>query len=245
MKPATMNAIYEHALAEYPRECCGLVIRIGRKEEYVRCRNIAADPLQNFVIDPKDFKNASVRGSVSAVVHSHPDASPQPSSADRAMSRAWTLPWVIVAVHADPARPDTPPYIGGDYVLTPDDYEVPLRSREFVFGTQDCYTLVQDFYSREMGVTLPDFERKDLFWERGEELYLDNFEKAGFSEILAPTQKGDLILMAIRSEVVNHAGIWLGENDAMLHHPYNHLSERTVFGGYWLEHTRLYVRKTN
>jgi proteasome lid subunit RPN8/RPN11 len=35
MNKSTRAAIERHALAEYPRECCGLVIREGRKEVYV------------------------------------------------------------------------------------------------------------------------------------------------------------------------------------------------------------------
>lgn len=246
MKPATMKAIEEHALEEFPRECCGLVIAEGRKEVYIRCRNVA-DPgvaEDEFVIAPRDWKAAEQRGPVLAVAHSHPNASPHPSAADRRACNALGVPWAIVAVHADPATPEAPAFIAGNVILTPENHEVPLRGREFIFGVQDCYTLVQDFYKREMGgIVLPDFDRTDEFWKRGEDLYMDNFTGAGFDPIPYPTQKGDLILMAIRSDITNHAGIWLGEGDAMLHHPYNHLSERTVFGGFWLDNTRLYVRK--
>lgn len=245
MKPKTMEAIQAHALEEYPKESCGVIVAVGRKEVYHPCRNIADNPQESFVIDPKNLKAAYALGRVVAVVHSHPDATPHPSPADAAQCAAWGLPWVIVAVHTDPAAPGAPPYVAGDHVMTPQSYEVPLRGREFIFGRQDCYTLVRDFYSREMGIELPDFERKDKFWERGENLYMDNFRDAGFQEIAEPSQKGDLILMAIRSDIVNHAGVWLGEKDAMLHHPYEHLSERVVFGGYWLENKRLYIRKVS
>ena len=37
----TVDAIKAHALAEYPRECCGLLIAQGRKELYCLCVNLA------------------------------------------------------------------------------------------------------------------------------------------------------------------------------------------------------------
>ena len=64
MKPATMKAIYDHAIEQYPRECCGVVIAVGRKEEYVPCQNIAETPEEHFVIAPKDLKAAGARGRV-------------------------------------------------------------------------------------------------------------------------------------------------------------------------------------
>lgn len=243
MKKKTLDEIYAHAIAEYPRECCGVVIAVGRKEKYVPCGNVATTPEDHFVIDPRDLSAAGALGRVVAVAHSHPDTGPQPSPADAAQARAWGLPWVIVAVHTDPARPDDPPVVTGDHIFTPDTHVPPMRGREFVFGTQDCYTLVQDFYEQEMGVKLPDFAREDKFWERGENLYMDNFASCGFEQIPTPTERGDIILMAIRSEIVNHAGIWLDDRGSMLHHPYNHLSEKVVYGGYWAENTRLFIRK--
>ena len=243
MKPATLMAVEEHAIEQYPKESCGLVIAVGRKEFYVPCTNVADDPENHFVIDPNDWVKAETQGQVCMVVHSHPDGTRYPSTADRAACAASGLPWAVVAVHTDPGNPTGPAFVAGYEILKPEGYEAPLRGREFVFGVQDCYTLVQDYYKRELGIELPDFERDDKFWERGEDLYMDNFKSAGFEEVPAPTQKGDIILMAIRSDIVNHAGIWLGEMDAMLHHPYEHLSERVVYGGYWLENTRLYIRK--
>lgn len=243
MKPETIERIHEHALAEFPKEACGIVIAQGRKEVYVPCTNAATDPTQDFMIAKDEIVRVEAMGEITAIAHSHPNASPRPSPGDVAGCEAYSVPWYIVAVHTDPATPDAPPYIASDYMFEPTGYRAPLRGREFVFGVQDCYTLVQDFYEWELGITLPHFDRTDKFWERGEELYLDNFRSAGFDPIPAPSQRGDVILMAIRSNVTNHAAVWLGEADHMLHHPYNHLSERTVYGGYWLENTTMYIRK--
>lgn len=244
MKPDTIAAAQAHALAAYPLESCGLIVAVGRKEVYIECENVSDDPSNAFALSPAAIAHAEDMGEITAIVHSHPDASPLPTDEDLRQCEAFGVEWLIIAVHVDPAMPGAPPYVAGRHVFAPSGYRPPLRGRKYTFGTQDCYTLIQDFYQWEMGITLPDFERQDLFWERGEELYLENFHTAGFAPIDAPTQKGDIILMALRSPVTNHGAIWLGEADHIIHHPYNHLSERTVYGGYWRENTTLVVRRT-
>ena len=235
MKEATHKAACDHAVAEYPKESCGLVVAVKRKEIYYPCKNIAENPTINFVMDPGDFVDAEDMGTIKVLVHSHPDEPARPTMADMVNCENSGVKWRIISVGNEGVV---------DYAdVEPTGYEAPYRGREFFFGIMDCYTLIRDFYKRDMGIELPDFERKDLFWERGEDLYMDNFPKIGFEEIPKPSQKGDIILMNIRSDIVNHAGIWLGEMDHMLHHPYEHLSEKVVYGGYWQEVTRLYVRK--
>ncbi|TGT19389.1 phage tail protein, partial [Mesorhizobium sp. M3A.F.Ca.ET.174.01.1.1] len=44
MNQQIKDAIAAHALAEYPRECCGLVVLEHGEEVYVPCSNGAAAP---------------------------------------------------------------------------------------------------------------------------------------------------------------------------------------------------------
>ena len=245
MKDATMKQAEEHAVAEFPKESCGLVVAVGRKEQYVPCRNDADNPLEDFAINAEDFYNAEELGKLTEIVHSHPNSSPFPTERDKLSCEKSGLPWCILAVHTDPAAPEAAPRVVSSHKFAPVGYEAPLVSREFIWGVQDCFTLVRDFYKRDLGIEMPDPPRmdKDKFWERGEELYLNNLKEWGFYEIEAPTERGDIILMALKSDVTNHAAIWLAEKDHILHHPYEHLSERTVYGGYWAENTRLFVRR--
>lgn len=245
MKQKTLKEAEAHAISEYPKESCGLVVVTGRKERYVPCRNIHETPTSDFAIDGEDFYRAEELGDVVMIVHSHPDSNALPTEHDRLACERSMMPWCILAVHTDPATPDVPPVVVSNHQFAPSGYEAPLISREFIWGVQDCFTLVKDFYSREMGVEMPDPPRmdKEKFWDRGEDFYMENFEKWGFYKIEAPTERGDVIMMAIRSDIVNHAGIWLGEQDHMLHHPYQHLSEKIVYGGYWAENTRLFGRR--
>ncbi|MFH4263641.1 phage tail protein, partial [Acinetobacter baumannii] len=63
-------------------------------------------------------------------------------------------------------------------IYEPCGYRAPLVGRNYFHGWQDCYALIRDFYSRELGVELMDFERKDAWWEDKDHpsLYLENYE---------------------------------------------------------------------
>ncbi|PXV60652.1 NlpC/P60 family protein [Dyella jiangningensis] len=154
------------------------------------------------------------------------------------------LVWLIVSVCRDL---DGPPVAGEIHQIRPCGYQAPLVGRSFHHGVLDCYTLVRDFYARELGIELPDFARPDGWWDDGHSrLYMDNFRAAGFEPVPegALLERGDIILMAIRSgnDTPNHAGVYLGDSQ-MLHHMYGRLSSRDVYGGWYRECTRLVVRR--
>lgn len=228
------------AAAAYPAEACGLVVATGQRLSYHACRNAAIEAKDRFCIDPDDWVAAEEAGRIIAVFHTHPDASAHPSLYDRLGCEKSGLPWLIMA------WPD-----GTLLQLRPEGWQAPLVGREFAFGVQDCYTLIQDYYQRTLAITLPDFEREDGFWETrqlpdgtwqpGRELYLDGFAAAGFVAVGGAPQLHDVILMQVASEVTNHGGVYLGDG-LMLHHLYNQLSARVPYAGSWQRHTRLVVR---
>lgn len=47
--------------------------------------------------------------------------------------------------------------------------------RKFVHGSTDCYSLVRDFYKNEFGIELTDYARAEFWWNKGQNLYMDNF----------------------------------------------------------------------
>lgn len=227
---AIAQQIIEHAGQEYPRECCGLLLVIKGKQRYFPCKNIAVGTDQ-FTIDPEDYAAAEEAGDIVAVIHSHPDGSPQPSQADRVSCEASGFPWFI---YAHPA--------GTWAELFPEGYKAPYVGRQWSHGVLDCYAIIRDWYANERGILLPDFERHDEWWLRGENLYEENFEKCGFVPISCDELRtGDLVFMQIVSPVSNHAAIYLGDG-IILHHIQNRLSTRDVYGGYWLKNTTRYLR---
>lgn len=234
MKLLTQIQMKQHAVEEYPREACGVVINVAGKERYKRCRNMAEDAGDSFIINPEDYAAAEDEGEILALCHSHPDASPLPSEADKVMCSHGTVPWHIVSVNAQGDTSDISTH-------HPDGYVAPLVGRQFAHGVLDCYSLVRDYYSRELGITLPDFERTEHWWNKGDDLYMQHFRDAGFEPIKGAIKPHDVVLMQIRSPVTNHAGVYIGDG-LMLHHMYGRLSTREVYGGYYLETTRLIVR---
>lgn len=231
MDATLLAAVRKHAAAEYPREACGLVVVVRGRARYVPCRNLATDD-EHFVLPKQDFAAAADLGEVTAVVHSHPDLSAEPSQADRVACEASGLPWHIVAYPDDDLR-----------TIEPCGYEAPLVGRQFAHGVLDCYSLVRDWYARERGIVLPDFDRHDGWWQHGEDLYMQHYAEAGFVAISQdqPEVAGDVILMQLRSPVPNHAAVYLGDGH-MLHHLHGRLSSRDVYGGYWQQIARCVLR---
>lgn len=239
---ATKEAMLNHAAACYPRECCGFLVN----REYVECRNIA-DNDSEFKIDPRDLVRAEKLGKIEAIVHSHPDGSSQPSTFDKLQMSKHNLPWVIVAypeidikVHKDKG------------------YQAPLINREYIHGVLDCFSIVRDYYSRELDIEIDNFERTDLWWESADsdDLYVANFESQGFVQVDS-LQRHDVILCRVQpTHHVNHALIYLADdgrltseqsepvigNHLMLHHPYLRRSRREIYGNIWQERKAIIVR---
>ncbi|MBZ4402465.1 C40 family peptidase [Myxococcus sp. AS-1-15] len=223
-------AALSHAREESPRESCGLIARIAGELRYRRCRNLA-EGHAHFHLSPEDFALAEAEGEVVAVVHSHPNASPEPSEADRVMCERWGLPWLIVNVP-----------VGHWQVLCPSGYRARLVGRPFSHGVLDCFSLIRDYYAEVVGLDLPDFERPDDWWQKGGNLYLEGYERAGFVDVTgAPLREHDVLLMQLRAPVPNHAGVYLGA-DVVLHHLQASLSRRETYSGFWERITRRVVR---
>ena len=231
LPPSIKEQILQHAQAEQPKECCGVVCVVKGRRRYFPCRNLAATPDEHFVMDPLDYANAEDQGEVVAVIHSHPVSNPKPSEADLVACEKTGVPWHII-------NPLTEEW----GYCEPSGHQLPYVGRQFAFGVVDCYTLVRDWYAREYGIELRDYDRRDKFWEHGENLYMDNFANEGFSEIpVADVQPGDLILMNVCSLVPNHAAIYLGDQ-LILHHVQQRLSSRDVYGGYYWKNTACALR---
>ncbi len=237
--PEVIEAIFAHGKAVYPRESCGMVVRTAEGERYMPCRNDAAGNLALgcFVMNEEDQKAAEDLGEVLAIAHSHPNASADPSDADRVMCSKSEVPWIIVGVPSGVVR-----------FLEPSEKGLPLVGRTFHHGVVDCYSLVRDYYKEKLDLELSNYRRTDDWWLRGENLYVRNFQKEGFAVVAhdgksVVPQPHDVILMQIRSDQLNHAAVMDPDRPGhILHHLHGQLSRHDVWGGIWARHTGLILR---
>lgn len=220
-----------HALKEYPKESCGLIVD-GR---YVPCVNTAADPTKDFVIaGVVQARIMELGGKIQAIAHSHPDGPLFPSEIDMRSQITSGLPWCLVATDGK---------VAGPVEVWGNEEIAPIIGRTFMHGIRDCYSLVRDVYRlgkdrlKEQGIAwplepiyLPEYPREDNWWgtkmEKKQSLYEDNFAKAGFVKIASEEARpGDGFLIKVNSQTVNHAAV-LCEDQMILHHFPARLSRR-------------------
>ncbi len=220
----------EFAKTQMPAEACGLVIVESGREVFVPCRNIYPY-LGAFEIHPEDYAAAEDRGEIIEIFHSHCYGAPKPSGVDKTICEETNLKWSIVSVP------------NGDWFeFQPTGYRAPLIGREWAHGSLDCYSLLSDYYQEVLNITLPKFEREFEWWMKGQNLYALNFEGAGFTQVdPKDIQKHDIVLMQIKSPVINHGGIYIGDRQ-FIHHIHRRLSSREIWDGYWRKNTVKVVR---
>ena len=240
----------DHALKAYPLECCGVIV----DGEYIALPNSAADPALHrdgdkdcpcqrcsFTIDPGELVKVVKGRQVEAYVHSHPDGPFYPSATDIQQQMISGVPWVIIAT--DGERVGEPVEFGDTLPVAP------ILGRRFMHYVNDCYSLVRDVFRLGRDdlaaqgidwpfepVTLPDMPREDGWWDKGDNFYLENFERAGFRRIeMSEARPGDAFLCKIGDKVTvpNHAGLLLGGNLIVHHLPGDtRVSRREPVGGW-------------
>jgi proteasome lid subunit RPN8/RPN11 len=209
-------------------ERCGLFLT--NTKEVIEGVNIHPHPTNNFLLDKKTtLKLNRVRKSGKEVVvwHTHiGNGLTGFSPKDMEEIYKSDVPWYMV--HMDKGITD---------YCHPNKIE-PLEGREWRWASQNCYTLVRDFYKLEMGITLGNFfnEHPTCWEDDGWNEYLENIEKQGFRRITDDSEKyGDIILMKIgRAYSANHGAIRLHPNtNTILHHILEKVSGIDVLDNNW------------
>ena len=222
-----INEAIQHARETYPAESVGFFyVRKGRMR-YHRAINISPEP-DRFMVAPDEYAAVESDGEIVALVHSHPNASALPSVLDQHAHAASGLDWLIVGLLLVDGEAET-------HFMPACTEQPSLYGRTFVHGVNDCYSFIRGWYAEQRGVVLLDFARGDDWWHKGENLYVENFAKAGFAVVDTP-QIGDVLLMTIGAGVPNHAAIYAGDNQ-IEHHLYGRLSCRDVYGQFYRDRT--------
>lgn len=100
--------IIEHARAGKPEEICGLLRgRDGRAFELIRARNVAADKIENYDVDPqsllRQFEFEEAGDQMVAIYHSHPVSVAYPSATDAWSANYPDAAYVICSLEYDDA----------------------------------------------------------------------------------------------------------------------------------------------
>lgn len=220
-----LKAALDHATACQPLESCGVIA----EDRFYPITNRATQ-FDTFVMDMREYIALTKEHRIDAIVHSHVYGPPLASDADRAMCEAIGKPWLIVSWP-----------LGTHAVIEPCGWRAPLVGRKWAWGTHDCFGLIRDGIKDYAGIEIPDFERRWLWWERGEDIISQQFKDAGFVEVDDDWRHCDVIGMQIVSPVVNHLGLFL-HPDVILHQMLGRLSVREVYGGVYQKTTVLHLR---
>ena len=221
MKKAARSKALAHALAEMPKEACGLVVVVKGRERYIPCQNLAPNATDMFILDPEDYAKAEDLGEITAVFHSHPVTAAAPSEADRIACESSGLPWVICN-----------PVVDTWAELAPCGFKAPLIGREYTWAVADCWTLIRDWYI-ENNILLPDWPRPaDPKEFENNPIFDECWATAGFSLIDEEEElkRGDALLMRINSKGLDHCAVYIGDS-MILHHLAGRLSSRDIYGG--------------
>jgi cell wall-associated NlpC family hydrolase len=227
-----------HALQEYPKESCGIVV----DGKYIPCTNISNNPTVAFQIKPDDYY-LYLEDRIECVIHSH-DNYAHASKQDMIDQEKLGVPFGIINIH-NGAVEDV--FFWGD-TLPIQDYV----GRQFFHGVYDCYGLVRDYFRREYKITPPMYPRDYGWWLQGENVIEEGIMACGFKVIetndVRVLKPGDGILAKVNSDIVNHCGVYIGDG-LLLHHlclrknrlsehlPINSMDKKQIY--YIVRHERL------
>ena len=221
------EAALAHAKDQDPKECCGLLLNIRGKERYHPCRNLSVESDEYFILDPEDYIKGSNLGEITAIIHSHPDTPPVASQADKMSCEQTKLPWYIV-------NPKTETW--GYY--EPCGYEAPLLGRPWVWAVTDCWSLVVDWYKKEKGIKLLDYERPTRIEDFTDDPVFERYLPSRGFRLLRPEEpliNGDVLAMSILGKGLNHVAIFIDGD--VLHHSADRLSCREPYSPWLLKCT--------
>ena len=218
-----IEQMLEHFQQEYPREACGILGIVKGKKKWFPCENVAEDS-EDFVLSSQDYFRVKRQADILAIVHTHPDASPEPSQSDINNCNALGIPYYIYSY-------PTLEY----YELQPETQAYPLIGREYEFGTTDCFEAMRDWLASKNINIAPRAPFEDDWWEKGLNYFTEEtIGEWGFRKV-EEAQENDLLIFQVEADVPNHCGVYLS-NEVFFHHAVNRLSCRESLYPFWVRH---------
>ncbi|MGH6646207.1 C40 family peptidase [Aquabacterium sp.] len=223
----------EHFIKCWPNEGVGYL----KDGQFFPLENIAEDPANSFEVDPSFLLEEP-----DALLHSHCtgvtkqiDDPHIPSYQDLLGQQHTAIEWGICVTDGEICEE---PICWGNPNNRP-----PLLDRTFIFNVQDCLALMQDWYYQEHAIVLPTQPRTPHWYDEGQNYFEDLYQDWGFEKVsLDELQRGDLLFYQVRSPVVNHIGIYMGDNE-VLSHWFGRVS--CIEGvGKWASHIKFAARYT-
>lgn len=210
----TLNEIEVAARRCYPEEACGVVLADGSWYEmeniYVDEDNPEDTSCKNkhFELNAAELYLLKETKGIAYIVHSHTQSHAlhicTPSMTDVQLQKQLDIPFIIVGFNGQSYFP--PMYL-------PTRRSRDYLNRRYIYGLQDCGTLLQDYYFFELGIELKILPELSLAvkkeWAKAVatagELY--EFTLLGKDTAL---QVGDVLLVSIAGGRKNHTCIYIG-----------------------------------
>ena len=120
-----------------------------------------------------------------------------------------------------------------------------LEGKPFNLGTQDCFTLVQDFFLLNFGIKMPNIARPND-WKADDDNLIDKwYHLTGFEKLDVdeewPPRPADVMVCTVGGSVPNHLVIYLGGNQ-IIHHKDQMLSGKELMRPAWKRYTSYLLR---
>jgi proteasome lid subunit RPN8/RPN11 len=215
------KSFIEYAKKQAPEEACGLLAIIKGKETFWPCKNLAEGKFEFFILDPDDWAECEDTGEVIGVIHSHPVGAATPSDTDRAACEHLGFPYYIYSIEHDHWES-----------FEPTGWKAPsLIGRRWVWGKQDCWSIISDWYLETKNIKLKEWKRpkriKDFIenplFEKG--LPITGFKKQESNKNI---EVGDVLLFEGEKNSLSHVAVYIGDM-TILNHSIKSLSCREPF----------------
>ena len=222
--------ILKYLFEKYPEEGCGVILDKKGALEWFPCEIVAEDKLNSFRISAVEFASLSLQGEIHTIVHSHPNEEIcELSEYDIACSEGLKIKYDVYAIPS-----------GHKVEYLPSSKVEPYIGRVYSFFEHNCWTLVRDYYLKELNYKLPMIEFEEDFYDKGIDYFGDKMEAWGGFEVSTP-QVGDVILFKIMNDIENHCGVYVGDGK-YLHHMKDRLSCIDSIYSRWGKYITRYIR---